>query len=92
MEFTDKIDRVCFVENGKTVAEVTFQKRSEDVVEIDHTFVHDSMRGQGIAGKLMQRLSERLRREKKKAVPVCSYAVKWFEKHDEYKDVLFIEP
>ena len=41
-----------------------------------------------MAGQLMQRAAEHLRAGGKKAVPVCSYAVAWFEKHPEYADVL----
>ena len=42
----------------------------------------------GVAGKLLEEVSQRLRKEGKKAVPICSYAVKWFEKHPEYSDLL----
>ena len=41
-----------------------------------------------MAGQLMQRAAEHLRTGGKKAVPVCSYAAAWFEKHPEYADVL----
>ena len=58
------------------------------MVEITHTFVDDSLRGQGIAGNLMKAVAEELRAEKKKAVPVCSYAQAWFRRHPEYADVV----
>ncbi|WP_347130217.1 GNAT family N-acetyltransferase [Neglectibacter timonensis] len=41
-----------------------------------------------MAGKLLEEVSQKLRKEGKKAVPICSYAVKWFEKHPEYSDLL----
>lgn len=53
-------------------------------LEVNHTFVDASLRGQGIAGKLMNELADELDKRGLKAVPTCSYAVGWFEKHPEY--------
>ena len=39
---------------GKTLARVTFPALDAETVEIDHTFVDDSLRGQGVAGKLLE--------------------------------------
>ena len=75
-------------ENGVLIAEVTFPKTGDNTVDIDHTFVDDSLQGQGIAGKLMEALAEHLRAQGKKAVLTCSYAVRWFEKHPEYHDLI----
>lgn len=74
-------------ENGVTLAEVTFPAISEGVVNVNHTFVDESQRGQGIASKLMKTLAESLREKGKKAYPTCSYAVKWFMDNPEYSDV-----
>ena len=73
---------------GQMIAEVTFPRNEDGTVTINHTFVDDSLRGQGIAGKLMEALAEHLRSQDKKAVLTCSYAVKWFEKHPEYNDLI----
>ncbi len=78
--------------SGKTTAEVLFPHRSPGAVTITRTFVDDSLRGQGIAGKLMELTCEKLRRDGKKAYPVCSYAVKWFGAHPECGDVLVDGP
>lgn len=75
-------------DNNHMIAVVTFPKEREDVVNIDHTFVDTSLRGQGIAGKLMEETVTQLRENNLKAHPTCSYAVKWFEEHPEYSDVL----
>jgi predicted GNAT family acetyltransferase len=40
----------------------------KDVVNINHTFVDNSLRGQGIAGQLMKQTAEYLRQNNKKAV------------------------
>ena len=47
-----------------------------------------SLRGQNLADKLMNAVAEQLCAEDKKAVLTCSYAVKWFDKHPEYKGVI----
>jgi predicted GNAT family acetyltransferase len=70
------------------VAVVTFPKVKDNVVTIDHTFVDGSLRGQGIAGKLMEETVAQLRENNLKAKLSCSYAVKWFEEHPECEDVV----
>lgn len=69
-------------DKGKVIAEVTFSEQADDIVTIDHTLVDDSLRGQGVAGKLVEAAAEAIKKTGKKPVPVCSYAVKWFEKHN----------
>lgn len=75
-------------EKGKLLAEVTFPKISENTVDINHTFVDDSLRGQGIAGKLMERTVKVLEQLDQKAVCSCSYAQAWFLKHPQYERLL----
>ncbi len=88
MDFIYEKNRIYLEdENGKTIAEVSFPSISGNVVNIDHTFVDDSLRGQGVAGKLLEAAAEKIRKENMKAFPTCSYAVKWFEKNQEYKDI-----
>ena len=55
---------------------------------ITHTEVDPAYGGQGIAGRLVAAVVEAARAEDMKIVPVCSYAVRQFEKHAEYRDVL----
>ncbi len=73
---------------GRTIAEIDFPEESTGVVNITHTFVDNSLRGQGIAGRITQAAADQLRSEGRKAVLSCSYAVKWFDEHPEYADVL----
>ena len=70
------------------IAVVTFPKVSEGVVNLDHTFVDPSLRGQGGAGKLMEAAVAYYRSNNLKVKPTCSYAVKWFSEHSECEDVL----
>lgn len=89
MEFYYTMNRIYATnESGDTIAEITFPPVDNTTVNIDHTFVDGSLRGQGVAGKLVQAAAESLRRSGKKAVVTCSYAKTWFEKHPEFSDIL----
>lgn len=88
MDFSYFSDKITRNDQTKTLAEVDFPELEPGLVDINHTFVDDSLRGQGVAGKLMEAAADHLRSEGKKAVLSCSYAVKWFEKHPEYQDIL----
>ena len=69
-------------------AEATFPEFAPGVVNIDHTFVDETLRGQGVAAQMMERIACSLRETGRKAIPTCSYAKKWFGQHSEYADVL----
>ena len=87
MKFQEEKGRIFLNdENGRMIAEATFP--GEEAWRLDRTFVDESLRGQGVAGKLVEAVVEKARREGAKIVPVCSYAVSAFEKHEDYHDVL----
>lgn len=91
MDFKRNKNQIAlYSETGALLAEVTFPytDESRSAVEVDHTFVDVSLRGQGIAGKLMIELADELKKRGLKAVPTCSYAVHWFEKHPEQAHLL----
>ena len=89
MEFIHNNNQiVVYTPDYLVVAEVTFPDLDGNTVNVNHTFVDDVLRGQGIAGKLMEELVQELRQSGKKAVLTCTYALKWFENHPEYADVL----
>lgn len=89
MDFIHETNKVYLNdENNHMIAVVTFPKVKDDIVNIDHTYVDNSLRGQGIAGRLMEEAVKQLRETNLKATLSCSYAVKWFEEHPEYNDVL----
>ena len=75
-------------EDGTLLAEATFPIRDGTAV-LERTFVDASLRGQGIAGKLIEEAVSVIRASGLRARPVCSYAVRWFSEHpDEVKDLL----
>ena len=66
-------------ENGKVIAEITFPETAEGVYTIDHTFVDDSLRGQGIASKLVQLAVDEINECGGEVKATCSYAKKWLD-------------
>lgn len=66
MEFLEEKGRIYAVDaNGKLLAEVTFPDDGNTAV-IDHTFVDESLRGQGTASKLLRQAVDSIRRQGKK--------------------------
>ena len=68
-------------ENGKILAEITFPENEPGIFTIDHTFVDDSLRGQGVAGKLVQAAVDEIREHGGDVRATCSYAVSWLAKN-----------
>lgn len=80
MEFIKEQSRIYAEDNsGKVIAEITFPKVGEDYC-INHTFVDDSLRGQGVASKLVEMAVEEIRSAGGKVTATCPYAVRWLEK------------
>ncbi len=89
MDFICELNRIVLYDNNKKIiAAVTFPDVSFSTVEINHTFVDESLRGQGIASKIMEKTAQTIRSQNKKAILTCSYAISWFNKHPEYNDIL----
>ena len=82
MEFQTESNRIFKEdENGKIIAEITFPETEKGVFCIDHTFVDYSLRGQGVAGQLVQLAVDRIKEQGGKVTATCSYAQHWLEKH-----------
>lgn len=89
MEFKQEENKIYLNDdNNHMIAVVTFPKAREGVVNLDHTFVDPSLRGQGVAGKLMEAAVAYFRSNNLKVKPTCSYAVKWFSEHPECADLV----
>lgn len=89
MEFQSQPGRLWAEDSrGKLIAEITFPEEKPGVANINHTFVDGSLRGQGVAGQLVQGAVDQLRERNLNAVATCSYAVKWFDSHPDQRDIL----
>lgn len=73
-------------ESGKKLAEITWQRQG-DVLYVDHTFTDPSLRGQGVAGRLVDAVTQLAREENLKIMPICPYVVSKFNKDEQYKDI-----
>lgn len=75
-------------DNELMIAYISFPKIDENTVNINHTFTHPSRRGEGLAKQLMDALYVHLKEKGLKAQPTCSYAVAYFNRYPEKRDIL----
>ncbi len=61
--------------------------RPENLAIIEHTDVDESLKGQGIGKQLVAKVVEKMRREKRKIIPLCPFAKHEFDKTREYDDI-----
>lgn len=54
---------------------------------ITHVGVHPELRGQGVAGKIVQVSLEYARERSLRVVPMCSYAAAYIRRHPEYAEL-----
>lgn len=77
-----KDDRIYYENDGRVLAEIDFEDIGEKRMNIGHTFVHESLRGQGVGVVLVNR-AVRLIKEKGYTVQAtCSYAKKCIEENN----------
>jgi predicted GNAT family acetyltransferase len=75
MEFKYQPGRVYLEDpNGRPIAEILFPNVDKKTVNITHTWVDESLRGQGIAAKLVEEVIAQLKKSGKKAILTCPYA------------------
>ena len=70
------------------LAEITYIQSGKSLIVIDHTYVSDELRGQGVAGKLLEQVVLYARENNKRIKPLCVFAKKRMEDTPEYHDVL----
>lgn len=82
MEFFKEDSRIYSLdENKKVIAEITFEEIEKGIFNINHTFVDESLRGQGIASKLVEMAVEEIQKRNGKVQATCVYAKNWLEKN-----------
>lgn len=75
-------------EQGNMIAEITYAPHGEDKVIANHTYVSPSLRGQGVAERMLDHMVAEMKAQGKKIVPACSYVVSAFErKPEKYQDI-----
>lgn len=82
MDFIKESNRIYKTDDtGKIIAEITFPENDPGVFCIDHTFVDEVLRGQGVAQKLVSDAVAEIESKGGKVTATCSYAQHWLEKN-----------
>ena len=55
---------------------------------ITHVGVHPELRGQGVAGRLVEVSLEYAKEESLRVIPMCSYAAAYIRRHPEYAELM----
>lgn len=74
-------------EQGQRIAEISYVWRDEHTIVANHTWVDDSLRGQGVARVLLDTLVAFAREKQLKIVPTCSYVEVMFRREKSFADV-----
>jgi hypothetical protein len=67
-------------------------RRAGGTFTIPHVESPIALRGKGTAGRLMEGIAALARANGYKIVPTCPYAIAWFQRHPDAKDVLATAP
>jgi predicted GNAT family acetyltransferase len=69
-------------------AELGYAAQGADVLNLHHTFVPDSARGQGVGDVLVSGALDYARQHGKRIIPTCPYVAAWMQKHPEQNDLV----
>ena len=83
MNYTHTANRIFVEQDGQLLAEITFPLTADNEYTIDHTFVDDRLRGQGIAGELVRLAVEQIKNQGGHVRATCTYAQAWVQRHPE---------
>jgi uncharacterized protein len=72
--------------NGLT-AFISYETPRPGVMDLQHTFVPEDLRGMSLAGRLTEFALEHARQHGDKIMPTCSYIKKYLEKHPQYAEL-----
>jgi predicted GNAT family acetyltransferase len=74
-------------QDGARMAEMTYRRLGESHVLIDHTWVHPSLRGGGVAGRLLDAAAAWARGSGTRLSASCSYVLARFARDPSLRDV-----
>ncbi|MFD0943045.1 GNAT family N-acetyltransferase [Savagea faecisuis] len=70
------------------IAEIHYVPTGKDRIIVDHTFVSDELRGQGVGELLVERIVHYARETNKKIIPLCPFAKQQIDANPNYHDIL----
>lgn len=75
-------NNIVYMVDDKVVAEIDFPLTNENEITITHTFVDESLRGQGMAKKLVLEVIAIAKEKNLILKATCSYAKKFLENNN----------
>ncbi len=78
-------------QDGDIIAELTYTLNDNNIMTLDHTETDPDQTGQGLASSLVEHSVNYARENNLKIDPLCEYAAKQFERHEEYQEVQVTE-
>jgi predicted GNAT family acetyltransferase len=73
--------------DGERVAEMTYAVDDDGVMNINHTEVDQSLRGQGVGEQLLEAAAKFARETGKRVRATCPYALKKLSGNETYSDI-----
>lgn len=74
-------------EASQRIAEISYVWRGDKTIDANHTWVDDSLRGQGTARQLLDVLVNFAREKHLKIIPSCSYVAVMFKRDQSLGDL-----
>jgi hypothetical protein len=69
-------------------AEMSYVLTGEKLMIIDHTYVSEELKGQGVGNRLLNEVVDWARNEGRKIMPLCPFAKAQMEKHASFHDMI----
>ena len=72
--------------DGQT-AYITYRERDGGILELDHTYVPQALRGGGIASQLTAHALDYARERGARVVPSCPFVAAYIDRHPKYREL-----
>jgi uncharacterized protein len=70
------------------IAYISYAEPDERTIDLQHTMVPETDRGQGVGSALVRTAITHARRQGKRVIPTCPFVKQWLERHPDQGDVL----
>ena len=68
-------------------AHLDYRQKDDTTLDYAHTYVSPDLRGQGLAGRVVEKALDYAREEGLKVVPSCPFVASFVKHHPEYQDL-----
>lgn len=73
------------------LAVIEYMKPREGVIYLTHTYVPDSLSGQGIGTELVEAVLEDVKRKELAVVPQCEFVAQYIVRHPQWEEIVLKE-